>query len=145
MKNSEAAPVRVMSCGTFDHLHPGHRSFLEQAAALGDELVVVVARDENVGRLKGRRPDHPEEARLAGVAALGIAAQVRLGYPGSDFLRIVKELAPQIIALGYDQKPPPGLAAALPEVEVVVLKPYYPEKYKSSLVRAAASAPGSDA
>ncbi|MCC7263039.1 MAG: FAD synthase [Candidatus Latescibacteria bacterium] len=138
-------PVRVLSCGTFDHLHPGHRSFLEQAARLGDELVVVVARDENVRRIKGRLPDHAEDERRAAVAALGVSSQVCLGYTGTNFLRIVAELKPQIIALGYDQRPPPGLAAAFPEVEVVVLQPYYPEKYKSSLVRAAASAPGSNA
>jgi FAD synthetase len=135
---------RVLSCGTFDHLHPGHRSFLEQAAALGDELVVVVARDENVQRLKGRLPDHREEERRARVEALGLASQVCLGYPGADFLRIVAELDPQIIALGYDQKPPPGLQAAFPQVQLVVLKPYYPEKYKSSFYRETAS-PGSRA
>lgn len=134
---------RVLSCGTFDHLHPGHRSFLEQAAALGDELVVVVARDENVRRLKGRFPDHGEEERRTRVEALGFASQVRLGYPGLDFLKIVAEIKPQIIALGYDQKPPPGLQEAFPQVQLVVLKPYYPEKYKSSLFRVPASAPGS--
>lgn len=136
---------RVLSCGTFDHLHPGHRSFLEQAAALGDELVVVVARDENVRRIKGCSPDHDEEKRRTRVEALGIASQVRLGYPGPDFLRIVAEIKPQIIALGYDQKPPPGLQEAFPQMQLVVLKPYYPEKYKSSIFRAAASAPGSKA
>lgn len=136
--------ARVLSCGTFDHLHPGHRSFLEQAAALGDELVVVVARDENVRRLKGRLPDHGEDERRTRVEALGIASQVRLGYPGADFLRIVAEIAPQTIALGYDQKPPPGLQEAFPQVQVVVLKPYYPEKFKSSLFRVAPSALGSN-
>lgn len=135
--------ARVLSCGTFDHLHPGHRSFLEQAAALGEELVVVVARDDNVRRIKGRFPDHDEEKRRTRVEALGIASQVRLGYPGLDFLRIVAEINPQIIALGYDQKPPPGLQEVFPQMQLVVLRPYYPEKYKSSIFRAATSAPGS--
>jgi cytidyltransferase-like protein len=133
---------RVLCCGTFDHLHPGHCSFLEQAAALGEELVVVVARDENVRRLKGRLPDHGEEERRARVQALGIAAQVRLGHPGTDFLKIVAEIAPQIIALGYDQRPPPGLREAFPQVQLVVLRPFHPEKFKSSLFRAPSSNPG---
>jgi len=137
--------VRVLSCGTFDHLHPGHRSFLEQAAALGDELVVVVARDENVRRLKGRPPAQGEEERRARVESLRVAARVLLGHEGPDFLRIVAEVQPQVIALGYDQKPPARLREAFPKIQVVVLDPYYPEKYKSSLFRAAASAPGSDA
>lgn len=137
--------ARVLSCGTFDHLHPGHRSFLEQAAALGHELVVVVARDENVRRIKGRSPDHDEEERRARVEALGIAAQVRLGYPGSDFLKVVADIQPQIIALGYDQKPPPGLQEAFPQIQIVVLEPYYPERYKSSFFRTPTSVPGSGA
>lgn len=136
---------RVLSCGTFDHLHPGHRSFLEQAAALGEELVVVVARDENVRRIKGCSPDHGEEERRALVEALGIAAQVRLGYPGRDFLRIVAEIQPEIIALGYDQRPPPGLREAFPQIQIAVLKPYYPERYKSSFFRTATPTPGSGA
>lgn len=126
---------RVLCCGTFDHLHPGHLSFLKQAAALGSELVVVVARDENVRRIKGQYPDHSEEERRAQVEALEVAGQVRLGYPGANFLRIVEELQPDIIALGYDQKAPPGLGEALPHAQLVVLQPYYPEKYKSSLFR----------
>jgi len=75
-------PKRVLCCGTFDYLHPGHESFLKQAAKLADELVVVVARDENVKRLKGRSPDHKEEVRRARVEGLGIAQKVQLGYAG---------------------------------------------------------------
>ncbi len=135
---------RVLSCGTFDHLHPGHRSFLEQAAALGDELVVVVARDENVRHLKGRLPDHGEEERRSRVEALQLASRVVLGYPGPNFLRIVAELDPQIIALGYDQQAPARLRELFPAIQLVVLQPYHPEKFKSSIVRSGASVPGSN-
>ena len=126
---------RVLSCGTFDHFHPGHESFLQQAAALGTELYVVVARDDNVERLKGRRPDHNEEQRLSTLADLPYVTDVRLGYPGKNLLRVVEEIAPDIIALGYDQKSPPGLREAFPECDILILKPHHPEKYKSSLFR----------
>ena len=96
--------TRVLCCGTFDFLHPGHISFLQQAARLGDELWVVVARDENVSRLKGRRPVHDEGERLAQVARLDWVDRARLGNPGPDFLRVVEEIRPDLIALGYDQK-----------------------------------------
>ena len=109
---------RVLSCGTFDHLHPGHESFLQQAAALGTELCVVVARDENVERLKGRHPDHDEEERMAALGELPYVTEVRLGYPGKNLLRVVEEIAPDIIALGYDQKSPPGLREAFPDLEL---------------------------
>ena len=44
---------RVMVFGSFDPLHDGHRSLFRQARKHGDELVVVVARDVNIARLKG--------------------------------------------------------------------------------------------
>jgi len=132
---------RVLCCGTFDYLHPGHLSFLQQAAALGDELFVVVARDENVKRIKGRSPDHREEERQAQVEKMGLADDVRLGYPGSDFLRIIADIQPDVVALGYDQTRPSGLEEAFPACKIVVLQPHQPDKYKSSLFRRVPSAP----
>ncbi len=126
---------RVLCCGTFDYLHPGHISFLEQAGALGTELYVVVARGENVKRIKGAYPDHSEGQRKARIAELDLAKEVQLGYPGNDFLKIVQEINPDIIALGYDQKVPPGLRETFPNCEIVVLRSHYPQKYKSSIYR----------
>ena len=126
---------RVLCCGTFDHLHPGHLAFLRQAAALGDELFVVVARDENVRRFKGRDPDQGEEERRRTLENLGLATDVRLGQPGTDLLQVVAHIQPDIIALGYDQKEPSGLRQAFPNCRVVVLEAYYPDRYKSSLFR----------
>ena len=126
---------RVLCCGTFDHFHPGHESFLSQAAALGSELFVVVARDENVKRIKGRLPDHGEEERMAAVEEAGIADVVMLGNKGADLLQVVSEIAPDVIALGYDQRSPKGLADAFPQCEIVTLNPHRPDIYKSSLFR----------
>jgi FAD synthetase len=130
-----ADPKRVLCCGTFDHLHPGHEAFLRQAAALGDELYVVVARDENVVRFKGRPPEQGEEDRRRAVESLGLARQVRLGNPGADLLQVVAEIAPDIIALGYDQREPAGLRDAFPRCCIAVLEAHHPERYKSSLFR----------
>ena len=129
--------TRVMSCGTFDGFHPGHDAFLRQARALGDELFVVVARDENVRRIKGRDPKQHEDVRLAVIAAHEAVESARLGYPGSDFLLVVADVAPQIIALGYDQRVPPRLKEAFPDCRIVTLEPFEPERYKSSLLRGA--------
>ena len=64
----------VMTNGCFDLMHPGHVTYLEQARALGDALVVAVNSDASVQRLKGpQRPLVPEAARmrvLAGLAAV---------------------------------------------------------------------------
>jgi len=127
--------MRVLCSGTFDYLHPGHVSFIEQAAALGDELFVVVARDKNVKRIKGHYPDQMEEERKLALQELPQIDDVRLGYEGKNLLRVVSDIAPDIIALGYDQGRPPGLAEAFPQCQLVVLGPHHPEKFKSSLFR----------
>ncbi|HEY4500387.1 MAG TPA: adenylyltransferase/cytidyltransferase family protein, partial [Candidatus Paceibacterota bacterium] len=46
---------RVMVFGTFDILHPGHLYFLRAAKKLGDYLIVSLARDVNVRKIKGRK------------------------------------------------------------------------------------------
>lgn len=128
---------RVLCCGTFDHLHPGHESFLRQAAGLGAELVVVVARDENVERIKGRAPSQDEETRRRAVGDLGFVDEARLGNRGADLLRAVTEVGPDVIALGYDQRTPPGLTEAFAACEIVILEPFHSHKYKSSVIREA--------
>ncbi len=133
---------RVMCCGTFDHFHPGHDSFLRQAARLGDELFVVVARDSNVLRIKGKGPDQAEDERLRRVSEHDAVDDARLGYAGSDFLRVVADIGPGVIALGYDQKAPPRLARAFPGCRIVTLEAFEPERYKSSLMRRGTPAPG---
>lgn len=93
--------VRVMASGVFDLLHPGHLYFLENAKKLGDELVVVVARDRTAARLK-RPPVLPEELRREMVEALKPVDKAVLGSL-TDIYHTVEELKPDVIALGYDQ------------------------------------------
>ena len=93
----------VMTGGVFDILHVGHLATLEAARALGDVLVVVVARDETVLRLKGRKPLNGEEDRLRLVSALKMVDIALLGDP-EDPYKTVELIRPDIIALGYDQK-----------------------------------------
>lgn len=126
---------RVLCCGTFDYLHPGHISFLRQASRLGSELFVVVALDENVKRIKSRFPDQDEQERKARIEELDFVDDVRLGNPGRNFLQVVEEIRPDVIALGYDQRGPRGLEEAFPDCQIVILQPHFPEKFKSSLYR----------
>ena len=93
--------VRVMATGVFDILHPGHLHFLEEAKKLGDELVVVVARDVTAEKMK-HRPIIPEQLRREMVEALKPVDRAVLGHE-DDIYRTVEELRPDIIALGYDQ------------------------------------------
>jgi len=92
--------IRVLATGTFDLLHPGHLFYLEQSKALGDELVVIVARDANVQHKP--RPIIPQDQRLLMVSALKGVDSAVLGDE-TDIFRPIDELRPDIITLGYDQ------------------------------------------
>jgi len=93
--------VRVMASGVFDILHLGHVYFLQQAKKLGDELVVVVARDSTARKLK-HQPIMNEEIRAKMVEALKPVDRVVLGHE-DDMFKTVEEIKPDIIVLGYDQ------------------------------------------
>jgi len=93
--------VKVMATGTFDLLHLGHIYFLKEAKKLGDELSVVVATDSTVRRLK-HEPVNPEAIRLNLIKELKIVDEAHIGHE-EDMYEIVKDIQPDIIALGYDQ------------------------------------------
>jgi len=93
--------VRVMATGVFDLLHPGHVYFLTEAKKLGDELVVVVARDQTARRLK-HETYVPEHMRREMVEALKPVDRAVLGSTTDIYETVVNE-RPSLIALGYDQ------------------------------------------
>ncbi len=135
-------PTRlVLAFGTFDVLHDGHRSFLKQAKQLGTTLIVSIGRDVTVKRLKGGTPMNDERARLAAVAALPYVDQAVLASedPTQRF-SIIQRFKPDVIALGYDQTHyTVNLAVELAAVgircDIVRLKPFHPDRYKSSLIK----------
>lgn len=90
-----------MASGVFDLIHLGHVHYLEEAKKLGDELVVVVARDSTVRKEK-HEPITPEEFRRDLVESLKPVDRAVLGGEG-DMFKVVEELRPDVIALGYDQ------------------------------------------
>lgn len=126
---------KVMVFGTFDILHPGHLHMLKEAKEYGDDLVVIVARDNTVGEVKGHPPTNNEDVRLKNLEKLGIATKVRLGHL-NDKHQVISEEKPDIVALGYDQR------FFIDELEnqlesttsIVRLSPYQPAIYKSSKI-----------
>jgi FAD synthetase len=103
----------VVAQGTFDVLHPGHLHYLADAAAMGDALVVIVARSDNVTHKDP--PVVPGPQRREMVAGLDPVDEARLGHPEDIFVPI-EELQPDVIALGYDQHHDEAdIAAALDE------------------------------
>jgi len=96
---------KVLTAGTFDIIHPGHVALLIEAKKIaGDdgELVVIIARDSNVLKFKGREPILREDERLFVVKNLKPVDKAVLGDE-KDPLKPVVEERPDIIVLGYDQ------------------------------------------
>jgi FAD synthetase len=128
----------VLAFGTFDLVHPGHKYYLERARSLGEELVVVVARDETVLHLKGHYPIRDEQTRLESVARLKPVTKARLGDL-KNYYAVLDAVRPDVIALGYDQK---HLVRSLRRElrkrrmrpRVVRVGAYHPEEFKTSLL-----------
>ncbi len=131
---------KVIVFGTFDRLHPGHVNFFSQAKNLGDYLIVVVATDQNVLKAKGSLPKLTQEERLAGVERDPLVDKALLGSETMDYITTLKVEAPEILALGYDQKFDESTlrqkldTTGLEDIKIVRLKPHEPHKYKSSLL-----------
>lgn len=90
-----------MASGTFDLLHLGHIYYLKEAKKLGDELVVVVACDATVRKMK-HEPVTPEKMRVDIINELQVVDEAVLGKE-DDMFDIVEQIQPDIIAIGYDQ------------------------------------------
>ena len=129
-----------MVFGVFDRLHPGHVSFLEQAAKIGEELIVVVARDASVLELKNKRPHHSEQERMHAVQNVSGVSSVVLGDEKLGSYKVIEAHQPDVICLGYDQH---GLAedikkrikkGKLAAISLVKLNAHEPEVFHTSLL-----------
>ncbi len=130
----------VMVFGAFDGLHPGHLDFFKQARKYGDTLVVSVGLDANVYKIKGKKPLLTQDERLSLVRDSRLVDNAVLGET-EDFNKHIKDYAPDVICLGYDQwakeedlKRDLDLAG-LAKTEIVRLKPYEKNRAKSSILQ----------
>ena len=131
--------TKILVFGTFDGLHEGHEDFFRQAKEYGDHLVVVVGRDSTIVRTKGRPPKFNEQERLKVVQAAEFVDEARLGNEGNNPYKVIEEVSPKIICLGYDQTHfTKKLAEKIREmglqIDIVRLKAFKPEIYKSSIL-----------
>lgn len=95
----------VMTNGCFDILHAGHVSYLNNAAKLGDRLIVAVNTDESVKRLKGPgRPINSTDRRMAVLAGLGAVDWV-VPFSEDTPQRLIAAVLPDLLVKGGDYKP----------------------------------------
>lgn len=95
----------VFTNGCFDILHVGHKRYLQQAATLGDILVVGVNSDASVRRLKGpTRPVNNEQDRAEMLSALGFIDYVVIFDEDTPY-ELIKKIKPDVLVKGGDYKP----------------------------------------
>lgn len=92
----------VMTNGCFDLLHPGHVTYLSQAAALADVLIVAVNDDASVTRLKGPdRPINGIESRMSVLAGLRSVSYV-VAFSEDAPARLIEAISPDVLVKGGD-------------------------------------------
>ncbi|KXJ33427.1 MULTISPECIES: bifunctional D-glycero-beta-D-manno-heptose-7-phosphate kinase/D-glycero-beta-D-manno-heptose 1-phosphate adenylyltransferase HldE [Pseudomonas] len=94
----------VFTNGCFDILHAGHVTYLEQARAQGDRLIVAVNDDASVTRLKGPgRPINSVDRRMAVLAGLGAVDWV-IPFSENTPERLLEQVRPDVLVKGGDYK-----------------------------------------
>jgi rfaE bifunctional protein kinase chain/domain/rfaE bifunctional protein nucleotidyltransferase chain/domain len=95
----------VFTNGCFDVLHRGHTSYLKQARALGDLLVVAVNDDDSTRRLKGPgRPLNPASDRAGLLAELACVDYVTV-FAGDTPVHLIETIEPDLYVKGGDYLP----------------------------------------
>ena len=129
----------VLLFGTFDGLHPGHEAMLRDAWRHGDKIVVALAPDEVVKRLKGRAPDKSFDERFNILDASGLVDEIVPSDNAEGAYAVLARVKPDVVAFGYDQVELKAdfesfLKKSKKKIPTVTLAAFEPERYKSSLL-----------
>jgi rfaE bifunctional protein nucleotidyltransferase chain/domain len=93
----------VFTNGCFDILHRGHVEYLQEAAALGDRLIIGVNSDDSVRRLdKGLdRPYNDQDSRAKVLAALRLVDAVVI-FDEDTPMELIQAIGPDVLVKGGD-------------------------------------------
>jgi len=95
----------VFTNGCFDLLHPGHITYLQDAKALGDILIIGLNDDASIRRLKGStRPINPLQDRAIMLAALKPVDEVVM-FSEDTPIDLISALLPDVLVKGGDYTP----------------------------------------
>lgn len=127
----------VMTNGCFDIIHPGHVTYLKQAKALGNKLIVAVNSDESVKRLKGdSRPINTLEDRIAVLSGLSSVDYV-VSFGEDTPQKLISRILPDILVKGGDYKVEEiaGHKEVIANGGKVVIIPFVEGKSTTSIVK----------
>ena len=130
---------QVVVFGIFDGVHEGHRDFFQQAREYGDALIVILGRDSSARSLKSRAPRYSEEERIKLIGQQPWVSDVVLGDEEQSSYRVLQQLSPDIICLGYDQQAlwedlQRWMIEVGKEIPIHFLKPYKPNIFHNALL-----------
>jgi cytidyltransferase-like protein len=126
--------------GVFDGIHEGHLSFIKEAKKQGNHLVAIVARDEVVKKIKNKLPLSNEVERINALLNVPDIDLVLLGDPEIETYNTLKEVNPQVVYLGYDQKDLLNninkvmKKGSLQKMKIITGQPYKPDIFHSSII-----------
>jgi len=118
VREHQAAGQRVALChGCFDIVHPGHVRHLQEAARLGDRLVVTITSDAQLNKGEGR-PLIPQELRAENLAALDCVDWVAINDEPTA-ITVLEHVRPDLYIKGkeYEQNHDPRFEAEKAAVE----------------------------
>ncbi|WP_295366166.1 bifunctional D-glycero-beta-D-manno-heptose-7-phosphate kinase/D-glycero-beta-D-manno-heptose 1-phosphate adenylyltransferase HldE [uncultured Succinivibrio sp.] len=127
----------VMTNGCFDIIHPGHVTYLKQAKALGNKLIVAVNSDDSVKRLKGdSRPINTLEDRIAVLSGLSSVDYV-VSFGEDTPQKLISRILPDILVKGGDYKVEEiaGHKEVIANGGKVVIIPFVEGKSTTSIVK----------
>lgn len=128
---------KILTFGSFDGLHDGHRFFIGELEKLAEQVIIVVASDSIIKKIKNKSPRFTLKERMAFLKYEFSEAVVAAGDNELGKWDVLRKFKPDIVAVGYDQD---ALKSALEnsefgsKIKIVVIDSFYPEKYKSSLM-----------
>lgn len=126
----------VFTNGCFDILHRGHVTYLQQARALGDLLIVGINSDASVKRLKGpERPVNILEDRAYVLSALKSVDFV-IPFEEDTPLDLINTIMPDILVKGGDYTIDRivGAQEVIAHGGSVEIIPFVPGKSTSSII-----------
>ena len=109
----------VFTNGVFDILHKGHFQLLQEAASLGDLLIVGINSDASVKRLKGdSRPINSIDKRVDQMLELPWVDDVHVFEEDTPY-HLIKRLKPDLIVKGGDYNADEVVGSDIAEVHIV--------------------------
>ena len=95
----------VFTNGCFDILHVGHIRYMQEAAKLGDILIVGLNSDASVKRLKGpERPVNNQDDRAEMLSSLEFVDYVVIFDEDTPY-ELIKKIQPDVLVKGGDYNP----------------------------------------